>query len=214
MKIKNVKFHIVVIALIVIPILLTVILRWVDVNKKINVSGDAWLGYIGNMIATITAIIGLSITIYKLIEDKELKDTPTVVIKKADEQEHSFRCINKKGEHTQSQAVYIEIVNKGNTTIKFPQIKNSSGIISNILKDERPIELDLIEPANLQTDNKYIVRMNINYFEGMSTYITEEFEFICMNMNNNKYSIPFEVEMQRYNSKEYSIYHKEIKVVR
>ena len=73
---------------------MTVILRWTDVNKKINISGDAWLEYIGNMIATITAIIGLSITIYKLIEDKEIKDIPTIVIKKADVQEHSFTCID------------------------------------------------------------------------------------------------------------------------
>ncbi len=214
MKNKNVKFYIVVIVLIIIPVLLTVILRWTDVNKKINISGDAWLEYIGNMIATITAIIGLSITIYKLIEDKEIKDIPTIVIKKADVQEHSFTCINKKGEYTQSQTIYIEIINKGNNTIKFPQIKNSSGIVSNILKDERPIELDLIEPANLQTDNKYIIRMNINYFEGMSTYITEDFEFICTNMNNDKYSVPFEVEMQRYKSEEYSVYQKEIRKVK
>ena len=210
MKNKNLKLKIIVICSFAIPIFLTFILRLLDITRKINISGDAWLGYIGNIIATFTAIIGITITLYKFFEEEELKNMPSIIIKKADKYEYYYWCENRKKNYTHSKSIYIEIINKGTTSIKFPQIKNSLGIINNIHKADSELELDLIEPTNLQTNNKYIVEININYCEGMSTYIIENFEFICTNINNHKYSIPFEVEIQRYNQEEYHIYQKEI----
>lgn len=58
-------------------------------------------------------------------------------------------------------------VNKGNMTIRYPQIKNEEGKILNIYKLEGENELDIIEPQNFQTKNRYVISIDINFMEGM-----------------------------------------------
>ena len=51
--------------------------------------------------------------------------------------------------------------------IKYPLIKNEDGKILNIYKLEGENELDIIEPQNFQTKNKYVISIDINFMEGM-----------------------------------------------
>jgi len=68
---------------------------------------------------------------------------------------------------TQHRKVYFELVNKGDMIIKYPLIKNEDGKILNIYKLEGENELDIIEPQNFQTKNKYVISIDINFMEGM-----------------------------------------------
>ena len=68
---------------------------------------------------------------------------------------------------TQHRKVYFELVNKGDMIIKYPLIKNEDGKILNIYKLEGENELDIIEPQNFQTMNKYVISIDINFMEGM-----------------------------------------------
>ena len=143
------------------------VIRLFDIKEIINISNDAWLGFFGNILSVIITIIGFMFTIYRFTDEKEEKEKPLLIIKPSNEKECLYRCDNIENNCTQHRKVYFELVNKGNTIIKYPQIKNENGRLLNIYKSESENELEILEPKNFQTSNKYIISIDVNFLEGM-----------------------------------------------
>lgn len=209
MKKEKKIYNLLMILVIIVLFVATVFFRILDIKGDIQIGAEAWLEYIGNMINTIIAFVGIAITIYKLFEEKEIKETPQIILKKASKIQHPYWCFNDKEEITQKAIIFLEIINKGNEIIKFPQIINDLNVVSPIMKNDRLQELDLIEPQIYGANNRYIIQLDIKYFEGMNPYIVKNFKLAYKNVNNKTYITPFSIEIEKYNPNKYNIYVKE-----
>lgn len=201
------------IAFLLLVLLLVVeiikVIRMFDLSEIINISHDAWLDFFGTLLGIFVTVIGFIFTIYEFINEKEERERPLVIIKPAYEKDCYYRCDNIQNNYTQHKKVYFELINKGDTIIKNPQIKNDEGKILNIYKLEGENELDIIEPQNFQTNNKYVISIDINFLEGMCAFIVNNFELEYKNYNNKKYNCKFEIEINKYSDQDIKVFMKE-----
>ena len=172
---KVVKYSIFIILFSILIVEIIKVIRLFDINGIISISYDAWIGFFGTLLEILVAVIGFTFTIYKFLNEREEKEKPLIIIKTSYEEDCYYRCDNVQTNFTQHRKVYFELVNKGNMTIRYPQIKNEEGKILNIYKLEGENELDIIEPQNFQTKNRYVISIDINFMEGMRSLYCQLF---------------------------------------
>ena len=143
------------------------------------------------------------------MEEREEKERPLVIIKTAKERFCNYICNTKNIKFTQNKKIYFELINKGNGFIKNPRIRNSENRISNIYIKDTESELDIIEPESFNTNNRYIICIDVNYMEGMCEFVSNTFELLYRNQNDKKYKCFFEVEIARHNNDYVKIFIKE-----
>ena len=143
------------------------VIRLFDINRIIDISHDAWIGFFGTLLEIFVTVTGCIFTIYKFLNEREEKEKPLIIIKPSYKEDCYYRCDNVQNNFTQHRKVYFELVNKGDMIVKYPQIKTEEGKILNIYKLEGENELDIIEAQNFQTKNKYVISIDINFMEGM-----------------------------------------------
>lgn len=164
---KVVKCSLLIILFSILIVEIIKVVRLFDINGIINISHDAWIVFLGNLLEILVTVIVFIFTIYKFLDEKEEKEKTLIIIKPSYEKDCYYRCDNVQNNFTQHRKVYFELVNKGDMIIKYPLIKNEDGKILNIYKLEGENELDIIEPQNFQTKNKYVISIDINFMEGM-----------------------------------------------
>lgn len=164
---KVVKYSIFIILFLILIVEIIRVIRLFDINGIINISHDAWIDFFGTLLEIFVTVTGFIFTIYKFLNEREEKEKPLIIIKPACEEDCYYRCDNVQNDFTQHRKVYFELVNKGDMIVKYPQIKNEEGKVLNIYKLEGENELDIIEPQNFQTKNKYVISIDINFMEGI-----------------------------------------------
>ena len=185
------------------------VIRMFELKAIYNISADGWLEFFGTIIGIGLTVVGLLGALYKYHEEQEEKDKPVLVIKPALEKDYNYWCDNFQNDFTLHKKVCFELINKSNNYIKFPQIKNSEGKILNIYKEESEDELEVIETANLESGNRYVIAIDINYYEGMHPYRNEKFEIIYRNYKDKNYKSKFVIEIARQNEKYLKVYMKD-----
>lgn len=172
---KIVRCSIPIILFLILIVEIIKVVRLFDINGIINISNDAWLSFFGTLLEILITVSGFMFTLYKFLSENKIKEKPLIIIKPSYEKDCYYRCDNVQNKFTQHRKVYFELVNKGDMIIKYPQIKNEDGKILNIYKLESKNELDIIEPQNFQTKNKYVISIDINFLEGMRSLCCEFF---------------------------------------
>ena len=188
--------------------LITIILRILDLSNRINISSETWVNYISSILGITLTAFGIIITLNKYFKDKEEKESPKLKISAVNRPEKiDYYCkIDNDYTNNFKQKIYIKLINKGDTTILFPNFRDEYNNIYEIeQKDVENQILYQIDPYEQENEDKYIVELELSLDEGMSERVYKYVDLIYNNKDYNEYMTTLRIEFDRKDGKNVSI---------
>ena len=189
--------------------LITIILRILDLSKRINISSETWVNYISSILGITLTAFGIIITLNKHFKEKEEKESPKLKIVSVDKPDKvKYYCkLGGNYETELKKKLYIELINKGEFAIQYPVFRDESnniicGIEMKGIENQTLYQLDSYIQGNKE---KYIVELEISFNEGMSERVYKSIDLIYNNKDYNEYMTTIRIEFDREDGKNVSI---------
>lgn len=188
--------------------LITIILRILDLSKRINISSETWVNYISSILGITLTAFGIIITLNKYFKDKEEKESPKLKILAVNKPENiDYFCkIDNDYANNLKQKIYIKLINKGDTAILFPNFRDEYNNIYEM--EQKNVENQIlyqIDPYEQENKDKYIVELELSFNEGMSERVYKSIDLIYNNKDYNEYMTTIRIEFDREDGKNVSI---------
>ena len=187
--------------------LITIILRLLDLTKRINISSETWVNYISSILGITLTAFGIIITLNKYFKDKEEKESPKLKILAVNKPEKiDYLCkIDNDYTNNLKQKIYIKLINKGDTAILSPNFRDEYNIYEIEQKNMENQILYQIDPYEQENKDKYIVELEISFNEWMSKRVYKSIDLIYNNKDYNEYMTTIRIEFDREDGKNVSI---------
>lgn len=201
----------IVIATLGSEVLITIILRLLDLTKRINISSETWVNYISSILGITLTAFGIIITLNKYFKDKEEKESPKLkilAVNKPEKIDYLCKIDNDDNDCTNNlkQKIYIKLINKGDTAILSPNFRDEYNNIYEI--EQKNMENQIlyqIDPYEQENKDKYIVELEISFNECMSKRVYKSIDLIYNNKDYNEYMTTIIIEFDREDGKNVSI---------
>lgn len=190
--------------IIILELIITILIRKLELSLLFNISADAWIQYIGTIFSTNIAVLGIISSIYLYSIKEEEKEKPLLKISRIDnissiknEKYYTLNLKHKDYRTAIGKEFYIKIENVGRTEIK-------NFLVKDLDNDEfiKVIEFDAYPLQEILINQECIVKIQIEIIEGMSVKISRRIEFIFNDEYDRKYRIPIDIDFKRYNQAE------------
>jgi len=198
----------IVIATLGTEILITVVLRMLDILGRINISAEIWVSYISSILGITLTAFGIIITLNKYFKDKEEKESPKLKISVTNKPENiKYYCkIDNSYSNNLKQKIYIKLINKGDSPILSPVFRDEYNRIYEIergdVENQILYQLDSYEQEN---QNIYIIELDMSFDEVMSPRIYKYIDLVYNNKNYNEYMTTIQIEFDRKDGKNVAI---------
>lgn len=188
--------------------LITIILRILDLSKRINISSETWVNYISSILGITLTAFGIIITLNKYFKDKEEKESPKLKILSVNKPEKIDYCCKIDNDYTNNlkHKIYIKLINKGDTAILSPNFRDEYNNIYEI--EQKNVENQIlyqIDPYEQENKDKYIVELELSFNEGMSERVYKCIDLIYNNKDYNEYMTTIRIKFNRKDGKNISI---------